>query len=143
MTVAIAATNHQGLLDPALWRRFDEIVFFGLPNSSRIEDLCAESPPTAPIPVMNLRVSSAGLVGLSHADVERIARDAVKDMLLNEPGPVTPAALEAALARQRKRTDAATPMTSQPAPRKKAPRRGRAPVTCHTILKISGTRTCR
>ncbi len=30
-TVAIAATNHQGLLDPALWRRFDEIVFFDMP----------------------------------------------------------------------------------------------------------------
>ena len=68
--MTIAATNHQGLLDPA----FD------------LHELAQE------------------LVGLSHADVERIARDAVKEMLLNEPGPVTPAALKGCSVRQRKRT---------------------------------------
>ena len=42
-TVAIAATNHQGLLDPALWRRFDEIVFFDMPCAAAIEDLLRTS----------------------------------------------------------------------------------------------------
>ena len=37
-------------------------------------------------------------------DIERIARDAVKEMLLTEPGPVTPAALKESSVRQRKRT---------------------------------------
>ena len=35
----IAATNHQGLLDPALWRRFDEVVLFDFPKPKDIECL--------------------------------------------------------------------------------------------------------
>src|SRR5262249_29942103 len=31
-TLTLAATNHQGLLDSALWRRFDEIVMFPKPT---------------------------------------------------------------------------------------------------------------
>ena len=34
-SVIVAATNHQGLLDPALWRRFDDIVFFDMPNEEQ------------------------------------------------------------------------------------------------------------
>jgi SpoVK/Ycf46/Vps4 family AAA+-type ATPase len=104
-TVAIAATNHQGLLDPALWRRFDEIVFFDMPGTAAIEDLLGRNLRQVSIhPAVDLRVLAESLVGLSHADVERIARDAVKDMLLSEPGPVTPAAIEGASHRQRRRT---------------------------------------
>ena len=126
-TVAIAATNHQGLLDPALWRRFDEIVFFGLPDSVRIEDLLRRNLRQIGIhPAINLQDLSVELVGLSHADVERIARDAVKDMLLNEPGPVTPAALETASVRQRKRTAVANTLTSKPATHRKSRRKERA-----------------
>ena len=38
-TMTIAATNHQGLLDPALWRRFDDILFFDPPSESDISAL--------------------------------------------------------------------------------------------------------
>lgn len=31
-SLLIAATNHSELLDPAIWRRFDEIILFPLPN---------------------------------------------------------------------------------------------------------------
>lgn len=31
-SLLIAATNHQHLLDPGLWRRFDEILFFDIPD---------------------------------------------------------------------------------------------------------------
>lgn len=108
-TVAIAATNHQGLLDPALWRRFDEIVFFDLPDAAAIEDLLRRNLRQIGIhPALGLPALAEGLVGLSHADVERIARDAVKEMLLTDPGPVTPSALEGSSARQRKRTAVAS-----------------------------------
>jgi SpoVK/Ycf46/Vps4 family AAA+-type ATPase len=126
-TVAIAATNHQGLLDPALWRRFDEIVFFDFPDASRIEDLLQRNLRQIGIhPAANLHDLSAGLVGLSHADVERLAKDAVKDMLLNQPGPVTPGALKTASLRQRRRTAAANTINSKPAPRPKSSRKGPA-----------------
>jgi SpoVK/Ycf46/Vps4 family AAA+-type ATPase len=104
-TVAIAATNHQGLLDPALWRRFDEIVFFDMPCAAAIEELLRRNLRQIGVhPAVDLHILAEGLVGLSHADVERIARDAAKEMLLTEPGPVTPMALERSSARQRKRT---------------------------------------
>lgn len=31
-SILIAATNHQHLLDTAIWRRFDEILYFDIPN---------------------------------------------------------------------------------------------------------------
>lgn len=34
-SLIIAATNHQYLLDPALWRRFDDILYFDIPNKQR------------------------------------------------------------------------------------------------------------
>lgn len=33
----LAATNHPGLLDPAIWRRFDVVVKFGIPDRGQIE----------------------------------------------------------------------------------------------------------
>lgn len=32
-SLLIAATNHEGLLDPAAWRRFDDVIKFGLPSA--------------------------------------------------------------------------------------------------------------
>lgn len=126
-TVAVAATNHQGLLDPALWRRFDDIVFFDLPDASRIQELLRRNLRQVGVhPSVNLDCLSTGLVGLPHADVERIARDAIKDMLLNEPGPVTPHALEAAILRQRRRTAVARTMNARPTPQAKSGRKQRA-----------------
>lgn len=34
-SMLIAATNHQHLLDKAIWRRFNEVLFFNLPNTSQ------------------------------------------------------------------------------------------------------------
>jgi len=123
-TVAIAATNHQGLLDPALWRRFDEIVFFDLPDASAIEHLLRKNLRQIGIhPAVDLSRLARELTGMSHADIERIARDAAKDMLLREPGPVTPAAIEGASIRQRKRTGIAAATPTNPASRHKSNRR--------------------
>lgn len=125
-TVAIAATNHQGLLDPALWRRFDEIVFFDMPGAAAIEDLLRRNLRQIGVqPAVDLRALAERLVGLAHADIERIARDAVKDMLLTDPGPVTPGVIDAASDRQRRRTAVASAAPAPP-PRRKPNRKGPA-----------------
>lgn len=36
----IAATNHPDLLDPAVWRRFEMIIEFPMPDESMLETLC-------------------------------------------------------------------------------------------------------
>ncbi len=38
-SLILAATNHEQLLDPGLWRRFDDIVHFQLPNQDEREEL--------------------------------------------------------------------------------------------------------
>lgn len=38
-SILIAATNHQHLLDTAIWRRFDEIILFDIPDLTRREQL--------------------------------------------------------------------------------------------------------
>jgi SpoVK/Ycf46/Vps4 family AAA+-type ATPase len=37
-SLLIAATNHGELLDPAIWRRFDEVMAFSMPNAKRREE---------------------------------------------------------------------------------------------------------
>ena len=38
-SMIIAATNFEEALDPALWRRFDEVIRFGKPNASQVKAL--------------------------------------------------------------------------------------------------------
>ncbi|HUT02603.1 MAG TPA: ATP-binding protein [bacterium] len=80
-SLIIAASNHQYLLDPAAWRRFDDIVHFPMPGKDEREQ--------------HLRLLLNGvefngsfahlakmLHGISFADVEHITIDAVKTMIL-------------------------------------------------------------
>jgi SpoVK/Ycf46/Vps4 family AAA+-type ATPase len=83
-SLLIAATNHQGLLDPALWRRFDEIVSFDLPDAAAIAELLRRHLHQVGIaPGIVLEEVAGELLGCSHADVERVARDTVKQMVLD------------------------------------------------------------
>jgi SpoVK/Ycf46/Vps4 family AAA+-type ATPase len=127
--LTIAATNHQGLLDPALWRRFDEIVFFPKPTAGEIEQLlCRRFRQLAVSRSVRLSEAARELEGFSHADVERVAYDAIKETILTGAEHIEPEALSASVARQRERqavTDDATG-TTQPGPTRPRPRRRKA-----------------
>lgn len=82
-SILIAATNHESDLDSAVWRRFDEVLSFDLPDNNQIKKLLE----------MKLRgvrrnfkediqTISQKFKGMSHADIERILRRAIKDMIL-------------------------------------------------------------
>jgi SpoVK/Ycf46/Vps4 family AAA+-type ATPase len=114
-TITIAATNHEGLLDSAIWRRFDEIISFERPSPEATERLLRTNLRQVGLqPNVNLHDVARKLRGLSHADVERVAQDAVKQMLLTEPGPVNNVALERSCARQLKRSSVATRSAQKP-----------------------------
>jgi SpoVK/Ycf46/Vps4 family AAA+-type ATPase len=102
--VMIAATNHQGLLDVALWRRFDEAVYFNKPDYRGIQELLIRNLRQMGISTA-IRVESKAkaLVGMSHADDERIAKDAVKQTIIEGRAEVQPDILEQAISRQRGR----------------------------------------
>ena len=100
-SLLIAATNHQGLLDPALWRRFDEIVAFELPDAVAIVELLRRNLHQigiAPGLVFDERVSD--VLGCSHADIERIAQDAVKQTVLAGQTRIQPDTLDRAIQHQ-------------------------------------------
>ena len=82
-SLLIAATNFEQALDPALWRRFDEVVRFERPTVRQIEELMKKRL----IPVMNSKISTkrygAQLEGSTFADVERIATDVLKSCALD------------------------------------------------------------
>lgn len=100
-SVIVAATNHEQILDPALWRRFDEIVAFPKPTAAQIEQLLSRRLRQVGVASgVQLGEQAKALVGLSFADVERIATDAVKSVVIDGDANVGTAGFRAAAARQ-------------------------------------------
>ena len=80
----IAATNHESMLDTAIWRRFEEILYLKLPTRAQVCQLLK-------VKLRGVRkgfdaralVESGLFDGCSHADVERVIRRALKDLIMN------------------------------------------------------------
>ena len=83
-SILVSTTNYESLLDRAVWRRFDEILHFNKPDKSQITRLLALK--LAGVR-QNFDFSGRNVTelfeGLSHADVERVLRRAVKSMVLS------------------------------------------------------------
>lgn len=108
LSVVIAATNHEEVLDAAVWRRFDEVVSFGLPSGVQGAALLIQLVRRYEMDVLDERAWPKRLAGLPFADVERIAMDAVKAVVMDERVPLRVALLDA-LARMRARPTTAKP----------------------------------
>jgi len=103
-TLVVAATNHQGLLDSALWRRFDEIVYFDRPDASAIEEVLRRNTEQIGLaPSVRLSIQSRDLVGWSHADAERAALQAVKATLLANHATISLKTLQTTIESQKRR----------------------------------------
>lgn len=82
-SLLIAATNHEQILDSAVWRRFDDTLEFPLPSAELL-------PQILQLKLRGVRrefeVDAPELAkmfkGLSPADIERIVRRAIKRMIL-------------------------------------------------------------
>jgi len=101
--VTIAATNHEAMLDSALWRRFDEVVTFRLPDLAEIRELLERYLRQIGTAGIDWEASSRSLVGSSHADVKRVCEDAIKSTLLTGFAKVTQELLDDAARKQRDR----------------------------------------
>lgn len=103
-SLLIGATNHDGVLDSAVWRRFDEVLVFKRPNISQIRRLLA-------VKLRGLRrdfdLEDKHIVelfkGISHADIERILRRAAKNMVLAGKEFLTEHHLKTAIQREEAR----------------------------------------
>ena len=86
-SIIITATNNISLLDRALFRRFDDIIYYDLPNDEIIE-LFKNN-----LKSFNVRFDYSSVVkvalGLSHADIVRISKDTIKDAIINDRKIIT------------------------------------------------------
>lgn len=82
-SIIIAATNHEGMLDSAIWRRFEEVLVFGMPTRDQIARLLQIKlrGVRREFDLDDERVPSY-FSEMSYADVERVLRHAIKDMIL-------------------------------------------------------------
>lgn len=89
-SIIIAATNHEGLLDRALWRRFDDILFFDRPERSQIPEIIQRK--LSSFRHKSLRIDDHmidQMVGFSYADIEQICFDAIKEAVLTQKEQIT------------------------------------------------------
>ena len=83
-SLVIAATNHPRILDPALFRRFDDILHYELPDSSQIAQLLRTRLASEAVKRIRWRSLAALAAGLSYAEVVRAADEVLKDALIHE-----------------------------------------------------------
>lgn len=100
-SILVATTNYESLLDKAVWRRFDEVVRFEPPSLEQIKRLLA-------LKLSGVRRNfepddgcvASQFNGMSHADIERVLRRAVKEMILSGREFLEKSHLDTALARE-------------------------------------------
>lgn len=108
-SLLVAATNHERMLDRAIWRRFDEVLFFDKPNLEQIRQLL-------PVKLRGVRyelpLSDPGFLtqftGFTQASIERVLIRAIKAMALKGRHFLTVDLIAEARAREERRTDLLT-----------------------------------
>lgn len=90
--ILIAATNHQELLDSAIWRRFQTIIEIPLPGTKEIESYVnillgkIENDITPDKKKMKHFVNA--LLGLSYSDIKNVIQNMIKKCLLKKTNKV-------------------------------------------------------
>jgi SpoVK/Ycf46/Vps4 family AAA+-type ATPase len=85
----IAATNNLRLLDRALFRRFDDVLHYDLPGETERSRLIANLLGTFYDKQFSIAEAVTVADGLSHAEIDRACRDAMKLAILNNKSRVT------------------------------------------------------
>lgn len=83
-SLLLAATNHEGLLDPALWRRFDDVVNFPMPTVHQIRAVLRKRLGLLPHRGLDIEGAASRLKGRPHAAAEAAAWGALRRAVLAE-----------------------------------------------------------
>lgn len=100
-SLLIAATNHEVMLDSAIWRRFDEVLVFEAPNLEQLKRLLSIKLKGVrrEFDIDNSKISGL-FKGMSHADVERVLRRAIKEKILSGKEFLTERHIQSAIRRE-------------------------------------------
>lgn len=99
-SIVIAATNHRSILDKALFRRFDMVLTYRLPDKNQARAVIKGRLGSLLKGVRWDRID-AHTEGLSHADLVKASEAAAKAVLMRSDTQVTPDDLMAALETRR------------------------------------------
>ena len=100
-TVLVAATNFVGMLDEALFRRFDDVVEYTLPTDDQVKSLVQNRLGEFGIGRLGWQSIFEAAHSLSHAEITRACQDAAKDAILESKKSITTKTLVASLKQRR------------------------------------------
>ena len=102
-SLIIAATNHEGALDTAVWRRFDAVFELRRPTVHQLRTLLRNRLGALPSKGLDVDAAAARLKGLPHAAAEQAAWDAARRALLADRREIHRGDLTAAIEAVRRR----------------------------------------
>ena len=107
-SMIVAATNHPDLLDRALFRRFDDVIEYGLPDPPAAREILARKLAAFDTSRVDWSRVLSEAEGLSQADLARASEEAAKDAVLAGTIQVTSEAMSSAISERK----AASPLSN-------------------------------
>jgi SpoVK/Ycf46/Vps4 family AAA+-type ATPase len=83
-SLIVAATNSPGLLDRALYRRFDDVLYYELPGVEDRSRLVANSLGSFLRPAFDTEYIASRTEGLSQAEIVQACQDGIKQAILSD-----------------------------------------------------------
>ncbi|WP_018391629.1 AAA family ATPase [Ancylobacter sp. FA202] len=99
--LVIAATNHPELLDPALFRRFDDVIEYALPSAEVAKRILQARLATFDTEGLDWGAVVSEATGMSQAEISRAAADAAKLVVLEDRDRITLRDLTATIAERK------------------------------------------
>jgi SpoVK/Ycf46/Vps4 family AAA+-type ATPase len=88
-SLILAATNHPDMLDRALFRRFDDVIQYELPDSPLVIRALQTKLASFEKATLDWKKIAEMAKGRSYADITRACEDAAKEMVLNNRRAIT------------------------------------------------------
>jgi len=83
-SLLLAATNHPEILDYALFRRFDDVVEYGLPQQEQLVSALQAKLSVFQKSKIDWQKLADSASGLSYADITRACEDAIKEAVIHD-----------------------------------------------------------
>ncbi len=87
-SLVLAATNYPDLLDPALFRRFDDVIHYKMPDGKLAIKVLRSKLASLDTQKVEWDALVKSCQGLSHSELVRAAENALKDAILNDKSSI-------------------------------------------------------